>query len=189
MTLIRRVDYLRGRAGSRSFKLFGHQFEEAALHTVLLEEGFSDLQHPAGAHAFLREMFNLLANLQFPLQVYRGLNLGEGEKPDPHRCAQTGAGAWWTWNAEVAKTFAWGNHQSSEAYGDVPWLLEATVAAPSEVNWPGSVEQYLRFSAPDAPPHEQMTRSSSGKAARRASNGPNVSFELAHHRPPGRLMR
>jgi hypothetical protein len=115
----------------------GFPVSRAALRDLAWDNGF-DIDD-----AFLDEMARILGGLRFPLRVWRGLNVAEGDRPDPAR--EIG---WWTWNRQVAERFARGSHSGSEARGGTPWLMAAVVDREEDVHWPSTIEQYVRFSSP-----------------------------------------
>jgi hypothetical protein len=74
-------------------------------------------------------MFDL-ERLPFPLKVYRGLALEEGEQPDlsPERCADIS----WTRRRDVAEMAARGGLWG---HGPVPWILEGEILSPHDIDW------------------------------------------------------
>lgn len=95
------------------------------------------------------EAASLLNTLQFPLTIYRGMNVAPGKsvkpivfgnRPDP-----------WTWSRGVAEHFANLTHDSAFDSGKVvrggkPVLLSAIVDSPDDVDWAETMDLYLGFS-------------------------------------------
>lgn len=95
---------------------------------------------------------DFFAGLSFPLTVYRGLSLAEGDEPrlkDP--------GWHWTPDRAIAASFAAGTHHASTKGPDrQPILLRAVIESYNDVNWEESIQNYFRFSSEGGPTAERQ---------------------------------
>ncbi len=147
--LIRRAGRRVGRRADKEHLIHGQVVSEAALLAAVEEADPDDPYLPGATGGDLtsfREVvdavLDMLRPLDFPLQVYRGLLLSEGERPDPARVG------WWTWDKEVALAYAEGRHQAGPSRTDlltVPWLQTGVVRAAGDVHWPATVQQNYEF--------------------------------------------
>lgn len=103
-------------------------------------------------NARLAATADFFAGLSFPLTVYRGLSLAEGDEPrlkDP--------GWHWTPDRAIAESFAAGTHHASTRGPDrQPILLRAVIESYNDVNWGESIQNYFRFSSEGGPTAERQ---------------------------------
>ena len=155
-----------GDIASVSFGALENHFDYGEFIDELFEEAEADRlgrTDPAGWVAErmsirLAATADFFTGLSFPLTVYRGLSLAEGDQPrlrDP--------GWHWTPDRAIAESFAAGTHHAStKGPNRQPILLRAVIESYNDVDWRESIQNYFRFSSEGGPTAERQITIPSG---------------------------
>lgn len=99
-----------------------------------------------GLYGGLQQAQEFFGQMRFPLTVYRGLRVKEGERVQTE--GADGAGPHWSPRRQVAVAFADGRHIESTRYPGKreAVLLSGQVEEPSDISWRETISHFLSYS-------------------------------------------